>query len=58
MMVDMLSGVLTGSGHLMVAMNIAAFQPLAQFESRMEEFISEIFSRTCHELLHTHAAQR
>ena len=62
MMVDMLSGVLTGSGflsavhspyktaeksncgHLMVAMNIAAFQPLAQFENRMEEFISEIKS--------------
>src|ERR1700704_6345893 len=62
MMVDMLSGVLTGSGflsnvhspyktteksncgHLMVAMNITAFQPLAQFESRMEEFISEIKS--------------
>ena len=62
MMVDMLSGVLTGSGflsavhspyktaeksncgHLMVAMNIAAFQPLMQFEQRMEEFISEIKS--------------
>ena len=28
----------------MVAMNIAAFQPLTQFEQRMEEFISEIKS--------------
>ena len=61
-MVDMLSGVLTGSGflsevnspyktaeksncgHLMVAMNIAAFQPLEQFEARMEAFINEIKS--------------
>ncbi|MEE4165442.1 MAG: Ldh family oxidoreductase [Desulfocapsaceae bacterium] len=61
-MVDMLSGVLTGSGflsgvnspyktaeksncgHLMVAMNIAAFQPLEQFEARMETFINEIKS--------------
>lgn len=61
-MVDMLSGVLTGSGflsnvhspyktaeksncgHLMVAMNIAAFQPLAQFHARMDEFLSEIKS--------------
>jgi LDH2 family malate/lactate/ureidoglycolate dehydrogenase len=59
-MVDMLSGVLTGSGflanvhspyktaeksncgHLMIAMNIAAFQPLAQFNARMEQFIAEI----------------
>jgi len=61
-MVDMLSGVLTGSGflsavhspyktaeksncgHLMVAMNIEAFQPLAQFHARMEAFIGEIKS--------------
>jgi len=61
-MVDMLSGVLTGSGflsnvhspyktaeksncgHLMVAMNIEAFQPLAQFNARMEAFIGEIKS--------------
>jgi len=61
-MVDMLSGVLTGSGflsgvhspyktaeksncgHLMVAMNIEAFQPLEQFEKRMEAFLSEIKS--------------
>ncbi len=61
-MVDMLSGVLTGSGflsnvhspyktaeksncgHLMVAMNIEAFQPLAQFHARMDEFLSEIKS--------------
>jgi LDH2 family malate/lactate/ureidoglycolate dehydrogenase len=59
-MVDMLSGVLTGSGflsavhspyktaeksncgHLMIAMNITAFQPLAEFNSRMEQFIAEI----------------
>jgi LDH2 family malate/lactate/ureidoglycolate dehydrogenase len=59
-MVDMLSGVLTGSGflsnvhspyktaeksncgHLMIAMNIAAFQPLADFNARMEQFIAEI----------------
>ncbi len=59
-MVDMLSGVLTGSGflsnvhspyktaeksncgHLMIAMNIAAFQPLKEFNTRMEQFIAEI----------------
>jgi len=59
-MVDMLSGVLTGSGflsavhspyktaekshcgHLMIAMNIAAFQPLDQFTARMEAFTDEI----------------
>jgi len=58
--VDMLSGVLTGSGflsavhspyktaeksncgHLVVAMNIAAFQPLAEFNARMERFVAEI----------------
>jgi LDH2 family malate/lactate/ureidoglycolate dehydrogenase len=61
-MVDVLSGVLTGSGflsavhspyktaeksncgHLMIAMNIAAFQPLAEFNERMEQFIAEIKS--------------
>lgn len=61
-MVDMLSGVLTGSGflsgvhspyktaeksncgHLMVAMNIEAFQPLEQFNARMEAFLAEIKS--------------
>jgi LDH2 family malate/lactate/ureidoglycolate dehydrogenase len=61
-MVDVLSGVLTGSGflsavhspyqtaeksncgHLMVAMNITAFQPLAEFNERMEQFIAEIKS--------------
>lgn len=61
-MVDMLSGVLTGSGflsavkspyktaeksncgHLMVAMNIEAFQPRDQFNTRMEDFIREIKS--------------
>jgi LDH2 family malate/lactate/ureidoglycolate dehydrogenase len=62
MMVDVLSGVLTGSGflsavhspyktaeksncgHLMIALDIAAFQPLAQFNARMEEYISELKS--------------
>ena len=61
-MVDMLSGVLTGSGflsavhspyrtaeksncgHLMVALDIKAFQPLEQFQQRMEEFLGEIKS--------------
>ncbi|NNK58603.1 MAG: Ldh family oxidoreductase [Desulfofustis sp.] len=61
-MVDMLSGVLTGSGflsavhspyrtteksncgHLMVAVDIEAFQPLDQFQSRMEDFLEEIKS--------------
>jgi len=60
LMVDLLSGVLTGSGflsavhspyqtaeksncgHLMIALDIEAFQPLAQFHSRMERFIGEI----------------
>jgi LDH2 family malate/lactate/ureidoglycolate dehydrogenase len=59
-MVDMLSGVLTGSGflsavhspyrttekshcgHLMIAMDIAKFQPLEQFTARMEAFADEI----------------
>lgn len=59
-MVDMLSGVLTGSGflsavhspyqttehshcgHLMIAMDIAKFQPLEQFTARMEAFTNEI----------------
>lgn len=59
-MVDLLSGVLTGSGflsavhspyktaeksncgHLVIALNIEAFQPLAQFNARMEQFIEEI----------------
>ncbi|MGE4110749.1 MAG: Ldh family oxidoreductase [Burkholderiales bacterium] len=61
-MVDMLSGVLTGSGflsavhspyktaeksncgHFFIAIYIAAIQPLAQFNARMEEFIREIKS--------------
>ena len=61
-MVDMLSGVLTGSGflssvhspyrtseksncgHLMVAMNIEAFQPLEKFQTRMEDFVEELKS--------------
>jgi LDH2 family malate/lactate/ureidoglycolate dehydrogenase len=61
-MVDLLSGVLTGSGflsavhspyktaeksncgHFMMAVNIEALQPLAQFNARMEDFISEIKS--------------
>jgi LDH2 family malate/lactate/ureidoglycolate dehydrogenase len=61
-MVDILSGVLTGSGflsqvhspyktaeksncgHLMIALNIEAFQPLAQFNARMKEWITEVKS--------------
>jgi LDH2 family malate/lactate/ureidoglycolate dehydrogenase len=61
-MVDMLSGVLTGSGflsavhspyktaeksncgHMMVAMDIAKFQPLEQFYARMAAFTGEIKS--------------
>ena len=59
-MVDMLSGVLTGSGflsavhspyktaeksncgHLMIALDIEVFQPLVEFNARMEQFIAEI----------------
>ncbi|MCC7485969.1 MAG: Ldh family oxidoreductase [Burkholderiales bacterium] len=59
-MVDVLSGVLTGSGflsavhspyktaeksncgHLMIAIDIGAFQPLAEFNARMERFADEI----------------
>jgi LDH2 family malate/lactate/ureidoglycolate dehydrogenase len=59
-MVDMLSGVLTGSGflssvhspyktaeksncgHLMIALDIERFQPLAEFNRRMEAFADEI----------------
>ena len=62
MMVDVLSGVLTGSGflsavhpasetdaksnsgHLVVAIDIEAFQPLAQFNARMEAYIAELKS--------------
>lgn len=62
MMIDVLSGVLTGSafgsgvkgpyqfdqrsgcGQLMIALDITAFQPLAQFDARMEELIQEIKS--------------
>ena len=61
-MVDVLSGVLTGSGflsavhspyktaeksncgHLIVALDIKAFQPLEQFNARMEQYIGEIKS--------------
>jgi len=61
-MVDMMSGVLTGSGflsavhspyktaeksncgHLMIAMDISRFQPLAQFHARMQQFATEIKS--------------
>lgn len=61
-MVDMMSGVLTGSGflsavhspyktaeksncgHFMLAINVEAMQPLAQFNARMEQFIAEIKS--------------
>ncbi len=62
MMVDVLSGVLTGSGflsqvhspyrtaeksncgHFMIAVDIGAFQPLAQFHARMERYIGELKS--------------
>lgn len=62
MMVDVLSGVLTGSGflsqvhspyktaeksncgHFMIAVNIGAMQPLAQFNARMEQYIEELKS--------------
>jgi len=62
MMVDVLSGVLTGSGfltqvhspyktaeksncgHLFIAVNIAAMQPLAEFNARMEQYIAEVKS--------------
>ena len=58
--VDLLSGVLTGSGflsavhspyktaeksncgHLMIAIRIEGFQPLAEFNARMERFIAEL----------------
>jgi LDH2 family malate/lactate/ureidoglycolate dehydrogenase len=61
-MVDMLSGVLTGSGflsavhspyktaeksncgHMIVALDIAAFQPLGAFSELMERYIAEIKS--------------
>ncbi len=61
-MVDVLAGVLTGSGflsavhspyktaeksqcgHLMIAIDIAKFQPLAEFNTRMEKFADEIKS--------------
>jgi LDH2 family malate/lactate/ureidoglycolate dehydrogenase len=62
LMMDMLSGVLTGSGygsevagpyqverrshagHLMIALNIEAMQPLAEFNARMESLITQIKS--------------
>src|SRR5687767_5918958 len=62
MMVDVLSGVLTGSGflskvhspyktaeksncgHLFIAMRIDAFQPLSEFNARMERYIAEVKS--------------
>jgi len=61
-MVDMLSGVLTGSGflsavhspyktaeksncgHLVIALDIERFQPLGEFNARMEQFIAELKS--------------
>jgi LDH2 family malate/lactate/ureidoglycolate dehydrogenase len=61
-MMDVLSGVLTGSGfgtgvhgpyqtahgsgagHLMIALDIAAFQPLGEFEARMGRLIAELKS--------------
>lgn len=62
MMVDVLSGVLSGSGflsqvhspyktaeksncgHLFIAINIEALQPLEQFNARMEQYIAEVKS--------------
>ena len=32
----------SGAGHLMIALDIAAMQPLAEFESRMERYIAEL----------------
>jgi LDH2 family malate/lactate/ureidoglycolate dehydrogenase len=61
-MMDMLSGVLTGSafglgvfgpyqtehrsgaGQMMIALDIAAFQPMAEFAERMERYIAELKS--------------
>ena len=34
----------SGAGHLMVALDIAAFQPLAEFNARMERYIGELKS--------------
>jgi len=31
-------------GHLMIAMNIAAFQPLDEFNARMEDYVAELKS--------------
>ena len=61
-MVDMLSGVLTGSGflsavhspyktaeksncgHMLIALDIQRFQPLAEFHARMKQYVTEIKS--------------
>ena len=34
----------SGAGQLMIALDIAAFQPLAEFEARMERYIAELKS--------------
>lgn len=34
----------SGAGHFMIALNIAAFQPLAEFNARMERMIAELKS--------------
>ena len=34
----------SGAGHFMIALNIAAFQPLDQFNARMETMIAELKS--------------
>lgn len=34
----------SGAGHLMIALDIAAFQPVAEFEARMESLIAELKS--------------
>lgn len=35
---------LSGAGHFVIAMNIEAFQPLAEFNARMERFVEELKS--------------
>ena len=32
----------SGAGHLMIALDVAAFQPLAEFGARIERFIAEL----------------
>jgi LDH2 family malate/lactate/ureidoglycolate dehydrogenase len=39
----------SGAGHFVVAMSIAAFQPRAEFDARMERFIAELKAVPCAE---------